>query len=467
MYRCRRVSLTTIVLALLVPSLGLGAVKKAAKPAPAPKVLTIVAGQPFETLPSSGTAKIALSMCADETEPATFTARSGKPLTGVSAACSALVGPGSIPKQDISVKLVQGDDLVPCQGLSLDSTPRQFWIDVAVPKNAKPGAYKGSVVFFASGKQFDSAPIEVTVRSVRLIGSSKQYALYTPIGPCSQGACELSGDAYLSFLRGVAAMGFRAVSVNGEPVKIGEPLNACAAAGLVGMTPVLSFAWACPAPSVEDVRSIESARKAAGISSAFYFCGSASDQDVQAALDKASVLRRAGVPVAVTVCDDGVVQRLVPVVDGLNYPIDSPYVQALINGGTNRTNKWEWYWWDARRSVSENRINAGVALWRSGLYGCMPMWMPNGDGDHADNLDSLLCEALREGVNDTRYITTYMKALRELKDKKRASDKDYIASTETYLSSFLAKPLDTVTPADLRGFRVKMAEFSAKLAARL
>jgi len=460
----------------LAVSLGHCAARKPAnKPAPAkaavvsvtPRVLTIVAGQPFEAVPSSGTHKLSLTLCPEEIGPATFTARSGKSLSGVSVVCGDLVGPGRITKQNVSVRLALGDDLMPSDAVSLDSTPRQFWVDVSVPRDTKAGVYKGAIAFFSGGKQFDATPIEVTVRPLRLIGSSKQYALYTTMGPSGEGSCALSGDAYSAFLRSAAALGFRGVAVCADPSRVGESLNACAGAGLVGMTPVLSFASKCPVPSVDDVKAIESARRAAGVSSAFYFCGCVDNQDIQAAQEKASILKRAGVQVAATVADDDSAQKLMPSVDGINYKVDSPYVQGLVNGGTNRTNKWEWYWWNARESVRANRINAGIGLWRSGLYGCMPMWMPSDAADHAESLDSVLCEALREGVNDTRYITTYMKALRELKDKKRASDKDYIASTEAYLSAFLAKPLDSVTPADLRGFRAKMAEFSAKLAARL
>lgn len=466
-----RVSLAGLILLFFLVSVGTGAVKTAApvKPAPAPKVLTVVAGQPFEVPPTSGPAKIALTMCADQTEPATFTVRSSKRLEGVSVACSNLVGPGTIAKQNVSVRLVRGIDLLPCAGLTLDSTPVQCWVDVSVPKGTKPGLYKGSIVFFVNGKQFDTAPIEVTVRPLRLIGSSKQYALYTSIRRDVSGASGLCGDDYGRFLDKVAQMGFRAVSVSGDPEEAGAALDECAAAGLTGIAPVLAFASDSCVPATEDIRTIEITRKAARIPGAFYFCADnpSTEADVQLALTKAAVLRQSGVQVAVTVSDEAAVQKLLPAVDGVNYEVSMPYVQALVNGGTSRTNKWEWYWWDARRSVNDNRINAGIRLWRSGLYGCMPVWMPRGEGDRADNLDSLLCEALREGVNDTRYITTYMKALRELKDKKRASDKDYIAATEAYLAGFLAKPLDRLTPADLRAFRDKMAEFSIKLAARL
>lgn len=461
MHRIFRISLTAIVLILIVASLGIAAVKTVKKPVPTkaaalPKILTIAVGQPFEALPFKGKPSISLTTCADQIESATFSVSSGKIFTGVSAACGNLSGPGKILRECISVRLVQGDNLNTCNSLLLDSTPKQFWLNVSVPKNTKPGLYKGSIVFFANGKQFDSMPIELTVRALRLIGSSKQYVFYTSVGP------DASTASYAQFLKNIAGMGFRSVSVSSK-----DSFAACASAGLVGMTPVLTFASNCSVPTIEDVRAVESARTSSRISSAFYFCACENEQDMQAALDKASVLRRAGVQVAATVCDDAAIQKLMPVVDGVNYKVDAPYVQSLVNGGANRTNKWEWYWWDSRQSVQQNRINAGIGLWRSGLYGCMPMWIPKDALDRADNLNSLLCEALREGINDTRYITTYMKALRELKDKKRSSDKDYIASTETYLANFLQKPLDKITPADLRDFRSKMAQFSTKLAAML
>jgi len=473
MYRILRIALTVALLVGAAASFGLCAAKKPAKAVPAkrpaaPKLLTVAAGQPFET-PSSGAAKVSLTMCADETEPATFTARCGKSLAGVSAACGDLAGPGKIGRQNVTVRLVQGAELLACDNMTLDSSPKQFWVDVTVPKNSKPGVYKGSIAFSAKGKQIDTVPIEVTIRSLRLIGSSKQYALYTSLGLSGQGACRLAGDAYSRFLGAVGKLGFRAVSVSEDPARIGDAFSACAAAGLVGSIPVLTFALGSGAPTIEDARAVESARKTAGLASVYCFCADnpATDQEVQAACERASVLRRAGMQVAATVSDDAAAQKLLPVLDGINYRIDMPYVQALVNGGTSRTNKWEWYWWDARQSAEQNRVNTGVGLWRSGLYGCMPMWMPKDGSDRADNLDSLLAEALREGVNDTRYITTYMKALRELKDKKREKDKDYIAATESYLSSFLSKPLGKLTPGDLRAFRAKMAEFSVKLISML
>lgn len=479
MYKNLRVTLTTI-LVLSVAVAGVGAAKRpvakkpaakvaAAKLPTGPKMLTVVAGQPFETPPTGGPAKISVVLCPEETTPATFTVRYGKSLSDVRIAAGDLKGPGKLGKENITVRLVEGNDLTSTDCVEIDSTAKQLWVDVTAPLGTKPGTYKGNIGFYVQGKVFDVEPIDVTVRPLRLIGSSKQYALYTSLCPGGPGICDLSGDAYSQFLSGVAKMGFRSVSVCAEPARMAETLKACASAGLMGNVPVITFATGMSAPSVEDIRAVEEARKAAGISSAFYFCASnpATEDEVQNACERANVFRRAGVRVAATVVDDATAQKLMSGLDAVNYRIDLPYVQGLINAGTNRTNKWEWYWWDGRESVRDNRINAGIALWRSGLYGCMPYWMPKDIADKPDNLDSLLCEALREGADDTRYITTYMKALRELKDKKRGSDKDYIDSTESYLSGFLAKPMDKLTPADLRGFRAKMAEFSIKLSAML
>jgi hypothetical protein len=307
------------------------------------------------------------------------------------------------------------------------------------------------------------------VQKLRLIGSSKQYALYTSLGPGAQGSSELSGDDYCKFLCSAFQLGFRAVSVNADPAKMGEAFTACSSAGLTGTTPVVSFASASGAPTVDQLKGLEDLRKSSNLRSLYCFCANnpSTEAEVGTAIERAGLMRQAHQQVGVTVSDDAVLQKLLSLVDGINYKYEMPYVQALIGGGTNRTNKWEWYWWDARESVTNNRIYSGIALWKSGLYGCMPFWMPKDGTNNATSLDSLQGEAMREGINDTRYITTYMKALRELKDKKREPDKEYIASTEAYLAAFLAKPFGKMTPAELRSFRAKMAEFSIKLAARL
>lgn len=477
MYKGLRYSCTVLLVLAAATIVCSAAVKKPApkpvakKPviAAAPKLLSaVVAGQPFEPVAASGSSAISITLCPEENAAATFTARCSKAVTGVSVASSDIVGKTTISKTSVTVRLVSGDNLLGCTNVQLGPTPAQFWINVSAPRTAKPGSYAGSIVFFVAGKVVDRVPYQVTVLPLRLIGSSKQYALYTTLGPGS-GACDLSGPAYGKFLSRAAFLGFRAVSVNCSPDRLGEALSACCSAGLLGCAPVLTYAWGESVPSTQQMQTMEDARRTTTLGSIYSFCcnNPATEAELTAAISRAEHMRWAKLQVGATVSDDATLQKLMPYLHGVNYRIDMPYVQALINGGSSRTNKWEWYWWDARQSVRDNRIFSGIALWKSGLYGCMPSWIPKDPADKADNLDTLQAEALREGIIDTRYITTYMKALRELKDKKREPDKEYIASTEAYLSAFLARPFGKITPADYRAFRAKMTEFSLKLAAML
>ena len=437
-----------------------------------PKLLSVVAGQPFETVPSSGSSKVLITLCPEETAPVTFTAHFGKALQGVnvSPACD-LVGPGKIALNNLAVYKIDGEKLVCSSGSKLGASvdtdlgpnPTQFWVDVSVPKNTKPGLYKSAIKFTYNNKSLDYVSIYIKVLPLRLIGSSKQYTLCTPIAPNVNGVTD---ESYCRFLHTVSDIGFRAVSMDGTRDSVGTTMSACGTAGLIGATPVMLNN---SVPTLEQVRALDNSRKAAGIRSSLYFCvdNPTGDDQVNTVLKQADALHWARVTVVDTVSDDQALSKMMSALDGVNYHIEMPYVQALINGGTNRTNKFEWYWWDARKSAWENRIYSGVALWRSGLYGCMPVWNPQDGEDSPYGLNSLSGEAFREGINDTRYITTYMKALRELKDKKREGDKDYIASTEAYLVGFMSKPLDQVKQSDLRVFRAKMAEFSIKLAAML
>jgi len=168
------------------------------------------------------------------------------------------------------------------------------------------------------------------------------------------------------------------------------------------------------------------------------------------------------------IADETALATLKSDVDGVNFHVDLPYVQSLMRCEASRTSsEWEWLWWDARKSATDNRLYAGVGLWKTGLDGCMPAWMPVEGKAALDGASSLQAEALREGIDDTRYLTTFMKALRELKDKKREQDKDFISATENYVANFMKKPLDQVTVGSLCELRSKLAEYSMKLESML
>ncbi len=472
--------------------------------------LTIAVGQPFEPIPAKGPSKIWVGLCPEETEPATFTASYGKLLENVRvAAAGDLTGPGKIPRLNVEVSVVAGEELVSQVSetsgvvfaeVDIGADPVQFWVTVTVPRRTPPGIYKGKIGFYYQNKTFDTVLVQVKVLPLRLLGSSKQYILYTPYGPTGSAPTNLEGEGYSEFLSAFGKLGFRVVSLNCNRDKYAGALETYESAGLTGPVPILVYAFSemktisesgptvvkaddpkmmtagwtgsnsWVNPTVDEVRSLYDAIRSNGLSSALFFCADnpSSDAARKMARDQAATFKRARVRSVARMSDERALSELSPVLDGIDYHVAMSYVQSLINMETTRaSNKWEWYWWDARSSASDNRLYAGVGLWKSGLDGCMPAWMPLDGKAPADGARSMLGEALREGIDDTRYMTTYMKALRELKDLKRARDKEFIAATEGYLAGFMAQPLDQITPAKLRELKSKMAEYSIKLAARM
>lgn len=477
-----KISLCSLTVALICAAATAqtcaAAVSKASVPV-GPKQLTVVAGRPFDPIPSSGPAKISVVLCPEETEPATFSVRYSKPLSAVRvAAVGDFVGPGTIGRLNFEVSRVSGERLI---NQVSDSTgavfteadigpaPVQFWVNVTVPRRTPPGLYKGAIGFYYQNKTFDVASMEVQVLPLRLIGSSKQYSVYTEYGPGGTGRAALDGDAYRRFLDSFRKLQFRSVSVNVASADAANTMTVYKAIGLAEPMPVSSYAFG-RCVDTQEVATVEAGRRASGINKAVYFCADnpTTDEQIEAALALAAIVRQAGGKTIARLSDERALEQLEPALDELCYWVGMPRVQSLIDGSSKPTGwKWQWYWWDARKSVMDNRLYAGLGLWKSGLYGAVAVWMPEEDKAPTDGLNGMLGEALREGIDDTRYLTTYMKALRELKDLKRAKDNDYIAATENYVANFLSRPLDKMTPADLAAFRAKVAEFSMALEKRL
>ena len=479
-FRIALISLA-VALACVTPTVAQIAPKIAPKVlAPVgPKLLTVVAGVPFEPIPASGPSKVSVAMCAEETEPATFSVRYSKPLSGVRvSAAGDFVGPGKIERLHFQVSRVSGDRLVNQVSSSTGAVfaeaeigpqPVQFWVNVTVPRRTPPGLYKGAIAFYHENKTFDSVPMEVQVWPLRLIGSSKQYSVYTAYGPGGAGDATLTGDAYRRFLDTFRKLQFRSVSVNVVSADASDALSAYKAVGLAEPVPMSGYAFG-RCPGADDVLAVEAGRRTAGIGKMIYYCADnpTTDDQIETAAAQAAFIRQAGGKTAARLSDECGLARLEPELDELCYWVEMPKVRSFIDGSSKPTGwKWQWFWWDARKSALDNRRYAGVGLWKSGLYGAVAAWMPEECRDPTDGLDGMLGEALREGIDDTRYLTTYMKALRELKDLKREKDKDYIATTESYVATFLKRPLDQTRPADLAAFRAKLAEFSIALEKRL
>lgn len=485
-YRKLFVSLTVVFAVVLacVSLAGNAATAKKAKPvakkiiAPkisvptGPKLLKVVAGRPFETVPSSGKPNMLITMCAEESEPGTFTVRHTKPLQNVKVVMAGdLIGQGGkILSSNVRISKLEGMDLIgAATGSSLMTdiglTPTQFWVDVTVPARTKPGIYKGAVAFYYQNKPLDYVPFEVKVLSMRLIGSSKQYMLYTTYCPT-----EMDQDTYNAFLTAFRDIQFKSVAVATCPDDVPGVLNTYKSVGLTGPVPLVTYAFNSEVPAMEQLQALNDAKRAAGLNSMFFFTvdNPTDEAQISKSIEQIEVIHGVRAQAAVRISCEQALQELEQHLDAINYHVDMPYIQSLINGTVKKTSmKTDWYWWDARKSVKDNRLYTGVIAWKAGLFGCMPTWMPEEGKEPMDGVKSLLTVAMREGVDDTRYMTSYMKALRELKDLKRPRDKYYIETTEAYLKSFMSKPLYQVTPAQLSDMRAKLTEYSLGLAAKL
>ena len=485
-YRSLLVLLTAVLVGVLVcmPLIGTAAVK--AKPKPkvvakpvvqkisvptGPKVLSVVAGRPFETVPSSGSPKMSITMCAEESEPGTFTARCSKQLQNVlvTPACPLVGTGGTILSSNIRVSKLDGVNLESFENgksvtTDIGSTPTQFWVDVTVPARTKPGVYKSAIGFYSQNKPIDYVPFEVKVLPLRLVGSSKQYILYTTC------PTQMDQDSYSAFISAFRDNEFKSVAVAACPDTVPSILNSYKSFGLTGPVPVIKYALNSEVPAAEHVKAYQDAKMAAGLNNMFFFTvdNPMDEAQINKSLEQIEAIHSVRAQAAARISCELALQQLEPKLDAINYHVDMPYIQSLINGTAKKTSmKTDWYWWDAQKSVKDNRLYAGVIAWKAGLFGCMPTWMPEEGKAPLDGVKSLQTVALREGVDDTRYMTSFMKALRELKDLKRPRDKYYIETTEAYLKNFMSKPLYQVTTAQLADMRAKLTEYSLALSAKL
>ena len=142
--------------------------------------------RPQDPPPAGSTA--ALQAARNEVESFQVIVRAGpEPLKGVTAEAGDLKGPGVIPVRNVALfrehyvevkkpspKSKEGagwypDALIPlsaAKGAPFDvpaGTNQPLWVDVAVPKDAPPGEYAGTVTVSAGGRRVGAADVRLTV----------------------------------------------------------------------------------------------------------------------------------------------------------------------------------------------------------------------------------------------------------------------------------------------------------------
>jgi hypothetical protein len=449
----KKIALTSILTLAVVAGAGWAAkpqVKPATKTAE-PQAISMQSIGTFEEAKPS--AKVSIFVSPEELESASFTIKSAKSLSGVTVK---LAGDLASPKSKIaanlvSISLVEGNRLTSPKPVNLQpGKTKRYWMTFNVPVNTVAGAYTGAVVAVAGGKAVGKIPVEVNVLGIRLIGSSKQYGVLLP------NQTE-AGSNYKSLLGSIKAIGFSMTSTAAPVEQLDDAFAAIKEAKLGSATTPVTY---MPAKVTEScLQGALSQASSAKVSKLLCTCAfePRTRQEIQTAADAIEVARNARVKTLAVIDDPNAFSQLADSLEMIDCHVNLPYAQGLLSGEKPAPKRHEWWYWDITTSSKDNRLYAGLLLWKSGLYGAFPT-LPAGS---ESVVGTIQWQALREGVDDTRYITSMMKVLREAKDLKKG--KDLTDEAEAYLAAVLNKPLKNMSDADCQAIRMKLAQYTLKI----
>ena len=473
--------------------------------------------------------EVTLTACAEQTAAATFCLYSPVALTNVAVSLPQdLQGIGRvIPKANVEVRVVAvrpqsgagmlrdldtsglapallvKDDRVPLAGaytpLRLSGpavcdipadTSKQFWLTFSVPRNAPHGSYIGRLVVSGRGMAPFTIRTVLNVLPLRLLSPAKQYGidLRSRLDPPPATIPSPDGhDLVTDFvsketldrqLADIYAHGFTIASLYDSPATLWNAVNEYRDYGLG--TPYNLY------KGDGDPKTVEKARGDHQAPALTYYTD---PEPIAAAQSRMAPLSKAGLPNTTYIPHQADFGVLGATTDIAVYNRDSEYPQQLLRNKGQRvsmTRDW-WYWPAAVSDPVTNRVDTGLLLWRSNLYGAfLPDYQTAFGADPYDEssagaaparaafrplmltypvkdgvLDTLQWEACREGVTDVRYLTTMYAALRECKDAHIA--KPLIAEAEGYIKTFLDKPLANLPESQLDGFRTQVANYSIQL----
>jgi len=480
--------------------------------------------------PAIGTSpEVTLAACPEQTQAATFCLYSPTALTDVAVSLPQdLQGIGHvIPKGDVEVHVVKvrpqsgggplrdpdtaglapallvKDDRAPLAGaytplrltgpavcdIPADTT-KQFWLTVSVPRSTPHGSYIGRLVVSGRGLAPFTVRTVLNVLPLRLYSPAKQYGidLRSRLDPAPAALPSPDGhDLVTDFvsketldrqLADIYAHGFTIASLYDSPATLWNAVNEYRTYGL-GTSYNLYKGDGDP-QAVEKQRSDHNAPPLT------YYTD---PEPNAAAASRMAPLSKAGLPNATYIPRQADFQALGAGTDIALYNRDSEYPQQLLRNKGQRvsmTRDW-WYWPAASSDPKTNRVDSGLLLWRSNLYGAfLPDYQTAFGTDPYDEtsagappskaafrplmltypvrdgvLDTLQWEACREGVTDVRYLTTMYAALRECKDAHIA--KPLVDEAEGYVRTFMDKPLANLPEAQYDGFRTQVANYAIQL----
>ncbi len=436
---------------------------------------------------------VGLTACADETEAGALSVFTTRAIKGVTVKMGAPLvrtgGGASLPSANVDIRVVristtdpQGPQLLlkddretvegPTSRVRLTGDPicdipqnasRRFWITVRVPAGQKPGVYTSKLVVSAPGATPLGVPFTVEVLPLAMKTAFLQYGIdYRSRlgGEAGPGETLVTPAQFTAELTDIREHGFRFVVLHDKPgPDLEAALRAYIAAGLSRTGPVVLAAPVTQA----DVVGLESAKANLGLPADFLFYYALPGESLRntgAAQSYANAVRngsRSSLLVA-PIDSRGTYNTLGPALDVPVYNVSSDYAQKLIVDGKRTTSNRDWWNWNiGNQSPLENRLLAGFLLYKTGsssspLYGALPgpyntAVVPVEGGV----LDTVQWEAVREGIDDIRYIGILKALIRELRDLKAYKNETDLA--DSYLIGALSKPLTGLSPTEQQEIR--------------
>jgi hypothetical protein len=309
------------------------------------------------------------------------------------------------------------------------------WITVRVPPDARPGSYLGALEF--EGKLVGEPPKPFRQRlplSVHILSLALEEPRFERLifyrGSLDPGSgLDYVTEPILSAeLADIREEGFTGVTVYGQQKEsAGRQLELTRAAGFRGPVVFMDFSQ----EPAERARSL-------GLQPLFFGVDEPRDEArLQRHLAKSRLIHSHQLPVVTTILDSHLVSRLSDRRD-LNEPLDiacyllTPlHVQQMLSQSLPRGPRSVWYYWQSMMErPALHRFLAGFFLWRSGVNGIFPYVYqhifsrdagPYSEGTLAKGalrphmttypsregpIPTLQWEAIREGIDDLRYLVT-------------------------------------------------------------
>ncbi len=311
----------------------------------------------------------------------------------------------------------------PSAGWRATATPlrqpdgRNRWlVRLRPPPGARAGRYPVLLMLRSAGKSA-RLPLIVEVLPFALMRPSKQYSV-TRV-PLSDGQCCVPTTAAVAELRVLREIGIGSLcldTIPDDPSTLEETMRAAGLRGPVLVPYDQTGAVTTTAPSGEPApariappgRGFNPGNLAPSIR--WYGLWTTAPPS----LETMAAWRAGGGRVACRLDDPGATA-------GVDLPIftaaSATCARLMERAGPVGASTTGWWEWDAGAATRlENRLRCGALLWKSGLSGALIEIAPDAPGKPDW---PLRWEGVRQGVLDSRYLTTLFAFMRQVKDMDR------------------------------------------------